>query len=368
MKRFSCIRPLLHLLSLALPAVLLPMMLSCKGGDSGEEKTGKLQYTPQINEVAVIELKKETFCRHILSNGKLAASAKASMSFGISGTVARVAVHNGQVVQAGETIAELDSRETALSMNSAALAFRKAELDLYDVLAGQGYSARDTSSVPRDILEMAKMRSGYLAARNDLSKAEYNVSQTVLKAPFRGRVADVKLREWDQASSSEPFCTVIDDSRFDVDFTVLEPDYSLLEPGLQVLVTPFGASGKVYYGKIVSINPVVDKNGQIAVRAQVTGDSSLIDGMNVKVTIEKAMAGMLVVPKSAVVIRDNMDVMFRYNGGKAEWVYVNILQSNSDSYAVEANSDRGAQLAEGESIIVSGNLNLADGSSVRLKD
>ena len=47
---------------------------------------------------------------------------------------------------------------------------------------------------------------------------------------------------------------------------------------------------------------------------------------------------------------------------------MNILNANSESYVVEANSDRGATLSEGEQVIVSGNLNLADGSDVALNE
>lgn len=353
----------------ALAVSMLFLLCSCGGrGGDGTERDDKLQYAPQENEVTAIVLKKGVFSRHILSNGKLSASLKASLAFGTPGVVSYVNVRDGQTVRKGEVLAGLDKEEIMLSLRSAELGLRKAELDLYDVLAGQGYAAGDTVSVPKNVLTMAKMRSGYLSAVNELARVRRNLALTVLTAPFSGRVADVKLREWDQASSSGPFCTIVDDSSLDVNFTVLESDYAVIAAGLPVKVTPFGRQDKVYEGKIVSINPVVDKNGQISVRAQVRGDGSLVDGMNVKVVIEKAMDNMLVVPKSAVVIRDNLDVLFRYRNGKAEWVYVTILHSNSDSYALVANSDRGAELGEGDMVIVSGNLNLADGSSVKLKD
>ena len=64
----------------------------------------------------------------------------------------------------------------------------------------------------------------------------------------------------------------------------------------------------------------------------------------------------------------NAAVLVRYGeGGKAEWVYVHTVRANSESYAVTANTDRGATLEEGDRVIVSGNLNLADGSKVVLK-
>ena len=42
--------------------------------------------------------------------------------------------------------------------------------------------------------------------------------------------------------------------------------------------------------------------------------------------------------------------------------------SNGDSHAVTANTDRDADLSAGDTVIVSGNLNLADGSEVVLRN
>ena len=80
------------------------------------------------------------------------------------------------------------------------------------------------------------------------------------------------------------------------------------------------------------------------------------------------MDARLVVPKSAVVIRDNEYVLFRYVDGRARWTYVHIVMDNSESYAVEANVERGPELEEGDAVIISGNLNLSDDSEVRIKD
>ena len=115
------------------------------------------------------------------------------------------------------------------------------------------------------------------------------------------------------------------------------------------------------------MNPLIDKNGQVAVRARIAGAAGLVDGMHVRVIVQRSVPGQLVVPKSAVVIRDNLDVLFTYtDDGKAHWTYVNILASNADSHVVIANVARGARLEEGDRVIVSGNLNLADESEVVL--
>ena len=108
------------------------------------------------------------------------------------------------------------------------------------------------------------------------------------------------------------------------------------------------------------------KNGQIAVTAQVPGADELMDGMNVRITVENSVPNQMVVPKSAVVIRDNMEVLFRIDPetGHSLWTYVNVLMSNTTEHVVEANKDRGAELNVGDRIITSGNLNLGDDAEV----
>ncbi len=341
--------------------------ISCGRHGKSAEDAGMLEYAPQTNEVEVIELQKTDFQWQLLANGRLSASAKSRLAFPSAGTVTELNVHNGQRVCAGEEIASLDSREKALALEAARIDFDKAELDFYDNLAGLGYPARDTTSAPADVIAIAKIRSGYVAAKNARQKAVFEYESTVLRAPFGGVVADLAYGQYD-TTGSDPVCTLIDDSAFDVDFMILESEYPNVSVGMKVRVTPFGSDGREAVGTVESINPTVDKNGQILVRARVSNNSShfFVDGMNVRVIVEKAVPGCLVVPKSAVVIRDQLQVLFKYVDGRAKWTYVRTVLSNSESYAVEANTDRGSSLSEGDKVIVSGNLNLADNSEVVL--
>lgn len=353
--------------SAALAAAVL--LASCNGirekGNATVFDGGKLEYTPEINEVGAITLKEQDFQMQLLSNGKLSASRRSALFFKQSGVIEKIRAANGDVVASGQVIAELENGEQREALESARIELDRTTLDLQDVLVGLGYSASQQDSVPEDVMKVASIRSGYSAAENALAKAQRALDGTVLRAPFPGRIADISLKEWDR-SGSEAFCTLLGDSAFDVNFAVLESEYPFVSTGQTVTVTPFGG-GLSVSGRITTVNPTVDRNGQIAVTARIPGGRGLIDGMNVKVTVDRTLARQLVVPKSAVVIRDGMEVLFRYRDGKSEWVYVNTVCANSDSYAVQANEDRGAELNEGDLVIVSGNLNLADGSRVVLK-
>lgn len=348
--------------------VILTMLLAVSCGSQGggnSVEDGKLQQTPQINEVDVITLERTDFRRQLLSNGKLSAAARARLVFPTGGPLDVVSAKNGQTVSAGAVIARVSRPDLEIELESAKIGLERAQMDLFDYLVGQGYPARDTAAVPSEILEMAKMKSGYLTAQNTYARCRNTLAGTVLKAPFKGRVADIALSRYDQASSSEPFCSLVDDSSFQVDFSVMESEYGFLSVGLPVKISPYADMTRSYKGTITSINPSVDKNGQISVQARIKGESSLLDGMNVKVAVERIVPGQFVVPRSAVVIRDNLDVLFTYTeDGKAHWTYVKILASNEESHSVVANADRGASLESGDKVITSGNLNLADQSNV----
>lgn len=349
-------------------AIALFVVMSVSGCSSSRktrEDTARLGYSPSVNEVEVIRLERKAFQMQILSNGKLEAANKATLSFKGSGIISEVNFSNGDRVLEGQTIARLDDSSESIALESAGISLRKAELDYLDVLAGLGYSGEEQA--PGEFRDLALIRSGLAASRNEYARAAAALDATLLKAPISGKVANVSLRAFDN-TDGKPFCTIVDDSSFDVVFSILESEYPLVEKGQAVNVRPFGKNeGESRTGRISTVNPSIDENGQIVVRAKVAGDATMIDGMNVKVTVDRYMDDMLVVPKSAVVIRDNLDVLFRYRDGKAEWVYVTLLGANSESYALVANESRGAVLSEGDMVIVSGNLNLADGSIVQLK-
>lgn len=353
-------------LTLILAAVLglLPACRPKPAADPTDES--RLTYTPEVNEVEVITLKRQTFPMQLVANGRLSAAQKSALYFEQSGQIVSLEVQNGSYVARGGVIARLDDSEQRSALESARIDRERTRLEYLDVLAGQGYAVADSASVPADVRDLAGVRSGYSAACNAYDKAQRALAGTVLCAPFSGKVADLKLKKWDR-TGSDPFCTLIADGTLDVTFSALESEYGFLARGQRVRVTPFG-SERSFAGSIRSINPTIDKNGQIAVTASIPGAVGLLDGMNVRVVVDRDLPAQLVVPKSAVVIRDGLEVLFRYGAeGKAEWVYVHTLSANSDSFAVTANTDRGATLSEGDRVIVSGNLNLADGSRVVLK-
>ena len=324
-------------------------------------------YTAEKNLVTVMPLERKVFNKQLVCNGKLEAQSKVTVQFASQGTIAEINVRDGQKVQKGQIMASLDKEQPRCQLEQARLAYDKAEMSLADRLLDYGYTLADTAKIPAEQKRVIYINTGFIDARMALENAERTYKQCDLMAPFSGKVASVKGRIYEQSGQ---LCTLIDDSRYMVRFSVLETEYGFVHVGQPVLVTPFVNNDVTLKGSIISINPTVDQNGQISVTAQVPGADELMDGMNVRITVENSVPNQLVVPKSAVVIRDNMEVLFRIDPvtGHSLWTYVNVVMSNTMEHVVEPNKDRGADLNIGDLIITSGNLNLGDDAEVVIQE
>jgi RND family efflux transporter MFP subunit len=344
------------------------LTISCKENrEDSKEQVLKLENRVLNNVVDTMTLKKGIFEKELLTNGKLTAVNKVDISFEVTGKIESILYKNGDYVNKGDVIAILCSKEAKIKLSQAKERLDKAELDFFNELIGYGYGS-DTSNVPNELLNVLKIKTGLNSIKNDLIIVERNLENHTLKSPFDGRVANMRAREHE--FSSKDFCTIIDDREFEVSFYVLETDLDQIKLGLPVSISPFGNSDYSLQGIITQINPTINDKGQILCIGSVKNRRDLlVDGMNVRVVLKNRILDRYVVPKSAVVLRDNLYVLFALDAetNKAEWVYVNILDSNLDSHMIEPNLERSAKLEEGSIIITSGNMNLAHGSNVIIK-
>lgn len=342
------------------------MCSSCsekKDDTSGKEKEGVETVLPsQANEVTVMTLQRTTFNHELVSNGKVTASQYADLSFRLtSEPVAHIYVKNGETVKKGQKIAELDLFTLENSLEKAEIALRQSELEMKDVLIGQGYAPDRMQAIPKDIVRLAEVKSGYGQSRAAYELAKFELEQAVITAPFDGVVANLETRGFNRPDGTKPFCRVIGSGGMEVAFKVLESELPLVRRGDRVEVTPFAGTAGACSGTVSEINPLVDENGLVSVRARVNGGARLFDGMNVRVSVKRSVPGQLVVPKTAVVLRTGKQVVFTLKDGRAVWNYVTTGLENMTEYTVT-----GEGMEEGAQVIVTGNVNLAHEAPVKV--
>lgn len=274
--------------------------------------------------------------------------------------IARIYVKNGDRVNKGQKIAELATFRLTNKTAQAKDALEKARLELKDVLIGQGYMLEDSAKVPPATLNLARVKSGYDLALAQYQLAQYEEQNATLIAPFDGIIANLFAKQENVASTTDAFCTVIDPHSLEASFTVLESELPLIQNGDKVEVTPFATTSLKTEGRISEINPLVDENGMVQVKAAVNDKGKLFEGMNVRVSVQRSLGKQLVVPKTAVVLRSGKQVVFTLVDGHAYWNYVRTGLENADSYTLLEG------LKEGDVVITSGNINLAHESPVKV--
>ncbi len=344
----------------------LVILTACSGTDSNnKEKEGVETVLPQqVNEVTVMKLAKGNFNHELVSNGKIVAKEYADLYFRTSEVVAKVYVKNGMYVRKGQKLAELDlfKLNNTLAQNKNALA--QANLEMQDVLIGQGYAPDNLSAVPAEKLELAKVKSGYERAKAQYEASLYDVEQATLIAPFDGVVANLFDKQYNMPKSGEPFCRIIRTSAMEVDFTVLESELPLIKVGDQVEVTPYATAVGTRTGNVSEINPLVDENGMVRVKAQVNGGEKLFDGMNVRISVKRSVPDQMVVPRTAIVLRAGKQVIFTVKDSIAMWNYVQTGLENLSEYTLVNWEASGLQ--EGMTVITTGNVNLAHETPVKI--
>lgn len=348
--------------------ICLGVLVNCnKHKEHGEEAINKKQYLPDKNEVDIIVLNKSIFKKELVSNGRLVALEKNELKFNVSEKLKSIYIENGDYVKRGQLLANLDAFTFQQKVNKAEIDLKQATLEFDDLQIRRGFNSNNKASIPVEEYNRMAIKSGYKNALHQLENARFDLRSTKLIAPFSGKIANVSSKKHDQISSGKTFAILINDAIFEVEFYVIESELKDIKVKDKITIEPF-ASNKIYEGEIITINPQVEKDGTILIKALVKNDNSLLEGMNVKVFVKKDISDQFVVPKSAVVLRDNQEVLFTVKNGKAYWTYVLITIENSRAYAVIPHPDKSSALLKaGDTIIVSNNLNLAHDSEISIK-
>ncbi|MEM6717944.1 MAG: efflux RND transporter periplasmic adaptor subunit [Bacteroidota bacterium] len=311
-----------------------------------------------IEKVTYDTIQKGDFNLELKTSGKAFAKQKAEVKFILNEKINSIHVKNGQKVSKGHIIAQQANETYRNKVIKAKEQLERAKIDVEDILIGFNYSLKDSASIPKTTLNMAKNRSNYNTAISDVNNAQTELASTTLRAPISGVVANLDSKKYSYPDTTQPFCTIINNTVFEVEFNVLEENFIFLQKG-QAIEISTNFSETTFNGQITEINPTVDENGLIKVRGTFdNSDAKILDGMNVNVTIKKVVPNKLFVPKESVVLRDNKKVVFTYKNEKAIWNYVETSFENTTHIVIEKG------LKKGVLVIHEGNTNLAHNASV----
>ena len=280
------------------------ILMGCQGNDSKQTTSDStvasnvVDSTKTADSLQVIQATPSLSGTSVM--GKVVAEQYADLAFETALPIERVLVKNGQHVRRGQVLAQLDQfklrnaiAQQQRAIEQAQLQIEQARLQMQDVIISQGYDPDKDSSIPASVKHNADVKSGYAlsksqlaSAKNQLAAAQHELRSGVLTAPFDGVVANVAVQAHQLAQAGQPVCRVIASGNMTVEFRVMETDLSKYKVGTVVTVVPVADSGARYQATVTEINPVVDQQGAVTLRARITDATSLFDGMNVTIQLK----------------------------------------------------------------------------------
>jgi membrane fusion protein, multidrug efflux system len=304
--------------------------------------------------VAVTAVRSETVSQKLEALGNARANESVDISTKISNVVTAVRFGDGQRVNRGHVLVQLDDAQTRADVAAAEAAVAESER-LYN---------RSRELMATEALSKAQfdqLEATLKANRARLASAQARFEDTVIRAPFSGRVGLRRVSVGTLISPGDVITTLDDTSVIKLDFSVPENFLSSLREGLSIRATAPAFPGRTFAGKVASIDSRVDMNTRaVTVRALLANeDGALRPGMFLNVALANDERESLVIPEQALTPEAERQFVFVVADGKAQRREVRIGSRRPGMVEVLAG------LQAGEQVIVEGTQKVRDGIPVR---
>jgi membrane fusion protein, multidrug efflux system len=296
----------------------------------------------------------------------------------IDGQIAEVKVRDGQYVNAGDVLFQLDSRaaeaqlrqaQAQLARDRAQLAFAQQEVKRFSPLAEKSYLSREQFEQAQSTA--AGSTAAVQADQAAVENAQALLSYYTITSPMDGRLGMVTLKTGNNVKANDvSFLTINQIKPIYVTFPVSERELPAIrramgDGSVAVSARAEGDSEPPSQGQLAFFENAVDPaSGTITLRAIfVNHDERLWPGEFVKVSVTLAVEpNALVVPQAAVQIgQDSRYVFVVKPGNVAELRRVEV------SRVVDGKAVIASGLEADESVVIDGQLRLSNGSRVEIR-
>lgn len=283
-------------------------------------------------------------------DGLVEAIHSATVSGQTSGRVADILFDIGDDVAAGATIIRLVSEDQQgdLQQAQAAVAEARAGLKVEQLEYQRIQSLFNQGVLPRADLDRAKGKvesreAQVTSAEGALRRARQQLSYTVVKAPFSGRVSERHVELGEAVAPGVPLMSGFDPQQLRVVVDIPQHLASRLpaQPQIKVISDTLEISPLS-----LQVYPVANPHtGAVTLRLQLpAGDHGLLPGQWVKVSLATGSTMRLLIPQSAVLQRAQISNVFISNNGAIELRNVRLGQRYGDQVAVTAGLQAGELL------------------------
>jgi membrane fusion protein, multidrug efflux system len=304
--------------------------------------------------VTLAAVRSERVSQKLEALGNARANESVDISTKISNIVTAVTFRDGERVKRGQVLVQLDDAQARADVAAAQAALTESESQY-----NRSRELLNTQALSKSSFE--QLEATLKANRARLGAAQARFEDTVIRAPFSGRVGLRRVSVGTLISPGDVITTLDDTSVIKLDFSVPENFLASIREGLSIRATAPAFPGRTFAGSVSSIDSRVDMNTRsVLVRALLANeDGALKPGMFLNVSLANDEREALVIPEEALSPEAERQYVFVVAEGKASRREVRIGGRRPGSVEVLAG------LTAGERVIVEGTQKVRDGASVR---
>ncbi len=305
--------------------------------------------------VSTAPVRSERMSQKLEALGNARANESVDVTSKTSNIVSAVMFRDGERVKRGQVLVQLDDAQVRADV-------AEAEAALTDSQAQYNRSRELLNTQVLSKAQFDQLEAKLKADRARLAAANARLEDTVIRAPFSGRVGLRRVSVGSLISPGSVITTLDDTSVIKLDFAVPENFVAALREGLAVRASAPAFPGRTFTGKVASIDSRVDMaTRSVTVRALLANDDgALRPGMFLNVVLANDERDALVIPEEALSPEAERQYVFVVNDDKVERREVRIGSRRPGSVEIVGG------LNAGEQVIVEGTQKVRDGATVRV--
>jgi membrane fusion protein, multidrug efflux system len=307
--------------------------------------------------VTTATVRSERLSQKLEALGNARANESVDISSKTSNIVTAVRFRDGERVRVGQVLVQLDDATARADVAAAQAAVTESESQY-----NRSRELLNTQALSKSSFD--QLEATLKANRARLQAAQARLEDTVIRAPFSGRVGLRRVSVGTLISPGDVITTLDDTSVIKLDFSVPETFVAILREGLSVRASAPAFPGRTFTGKVASIDSRVDVNTRsVIVRALLANeDGALKAGMFLNVSLSKDERETLIIPEEALTPEAAKQYVFVVADGKASRREVRIGGRSPGSVEILDG------LEAGERVIVEGTQKVRDGAAVNAID
>ena len=304
--------------------------------------------------VTLAAVRSERVSQKLEALGNARANESVDISSKSSNIVTAVTFRDGERVKRGQVLVQLDDAQARADVAAAQAAVTESQSQ-YD----RSRELLNTQALSKSSFD--QLVATLAANRARLGAAQARLEDTVIRAPFSGRVGLRRVSVGTLISPGDVITTLDDTSVIKLDFSVPENFLASVREGLSIRASAPAFPGRTFAGSVASIDSRVDMNTRsVTVRALLANEDGVLKpGMFLNVTLSNDEREALVIPEEALTPEAERQFVYVVADGKVSKREVRIGGRRPGTVEVIAG------LSAGERVIVEGTQKVREGASVQ---